>query len=91
LTSSACWSFPGEQQGSISSTNAIERVNAEVVHRAKVVGIFPDSDSPMRLATAALQEQHDESQEGKRHFSQALLSGDGQQLLTNPLTAGVAA
>ena len=58
------------------------------------VGIFPNSDSLLRLATAVLQEQHDEWQDGKRHFSQAslaLLSGDGQQLLTNPLTAGLAA
>jgi putative transposase len=87
-------SFPREHHSSISSTNAIERVNAEVDRRAKVVGIFPNSDSLLRLATAVLQEQHDEWQDGKRHFSQAslaLLSGDGQQLLTNPLTAGLAA
>ena len=87
-------SFPREHHNSISSTNAIERVNAEVDRRAKVVGIFPNSDSLLRLATAVLQEQHEEWQDGKRHFSQAslaLISGDGQQLLTNPITAGLAA
>ncbi len=86
--------FPREHHGSISSTNAIERVNAEVDRRAKVVGIFPNSGSLLRLATAVLQEQHDEWQDGKRHFSQVSwmqLRGDGQKLLTNPLSAGLAA
>ncbi len=86
--------FPLEHHSSISSTNAIERVNAEVDRRAKVVGIFPNADALLRLATAVLQEQHDEWQDGKRHFSQASLMqlrGDGQKLLTNPLSAGLAA
>ena len=48
-------SFPREHHSSIRSTNAIERVNAEVDRRAKVVGIFPNSDSLLRLATAVLQ------------------------------------
>ena len=87
-------SFPREHHSSISSTNAIERVNAEVDRRAKVVGIFPNPAALLRLATAVLQEQHDEWQDGKRHFSQASLaqlSADGQDLLTNPLTAGLVA
>ena len=86
--------FPREHHSSISSTNAIERVNAEVDRRAKVVGIFPHPASLLRLATAVLQEQHDEWQDGKRHFSQASLaqlSADGQDLLTNPLTAWLVA
>jgi transposase-like protein len=33
--------FPVDHWRSISSTNAIERVNAELDRRAKVVGIFP--------------------------------------------------
>lgn len=87
-------SFPREHHSSISSQSAIERVNAEVDRRAKVVGIFPHPASLLRLATAVLQEQHDEWQDGKRHFSQASLaqlSADGQDLLTNPLTAGLVA
>jgi hypothetical protein len=48
----------------------------------------------LRLATAIPQEEHDEWQDGKRHFSQVLLMplrGDRQKLLTNPLSAGLAA
>jgi transposase-like protein len=87
--------FPGDHWHSISSTNAIERVNAELGRRAKVVGVFPNTASLMRLFTAVLQDQHDEWQDGRRHFSQQsmarLLNPDGPPLLTNPLTGGIAA
>jgi transposase-like protein len=87
--------FPVDHWKSISSTNAIERVNAELDRRAKVVGIFPNTASLMRLFTAVLQDQHDEWQDGRRHFSQQsmarLLHPDGPLLLTNPLTGGIAA
>ena len=86
--------FPAEHWTAISSTNAIERVNAEVDRRAKVVGIFPNAASLLRLATAVLQEQHDEWQDGKRAFSQAsmqhLLTGEAGGT-TNLLTEGLAA
>lgn len=85
--------FPREHWSAISSTNAIERVNAEVDRRAKVVGIFPNANSLLRLATAVLQEQHDEWQTGKRAFSQLsmqrLFSSD--DTATNLLTEGIAA
>jgi putative transposase len=86
--------FPEEHWRSISSTNAIERVNAEIDRRAKVVGIFPNAAALLRLTTAVLQEQHDEWQDGRRHFSQqsmARLNPDAPPLLANPLTEGLAA
>jgi transposase-like protein len=86
--------FPREHHRSVSSTNAIELVNAKVDRRAKVVGILPNSASLLRLGTAVLQEQKDEWRDGKRHFSRASLMQlpcDGQKLLTNPLSAGLAA
>ncbi|HVD03399.1 MAG TPA: transposase, partial [Candidatus Dormibacteraeota bacterium] len=86
--------FPTEHWRSIRSTNALERVNAELDRRAKVVGIFPNSASLLRLSTAVLQEQHDEWQDGRCHFSQqsmARLDPANQDRLTNPLTAGLAA
>jgi len=86
--------FPEEHWRSISSTNAIERVNAEIDRRAKVVGIFPNSAALLRLTTAVLQEQHDEWQDGRRHFSQqsmARLNPETPPLLANPLTEGLAA
>jgi putative transposase len=86
--------FPEEHWRSISSTNAIERVNAEIDRRAKVVGIFPNTAALLRLTTAVLQEQHDEWQDGRRHFSQqsmARLNPEAPPLLANPLTEGLAA
>jgi len=86
--------FPPEHWRSIRSTNALERVNAEIDRRAKVVGIFPNSASLLRLSTAVLQEQHDEWQDGRCHFSQqsmARLDPANQDRLTDPLTAGLAA
>jgi len=87
--------FPVDHWRSISSTNAIERVNAELDRRAKVVGIFPNTDSLLRLFTAVLQDQHDEWQDGRRHFSQQsmvrLLHPEAAALLTNPLREGLVA
>ena len=87
--------FPPDHWRSISSTNAIERLNAEIDRRAKVVGIFPNSASLLRLTTAVVQDQHDEWQDDRRLFSQQsmqrLLNPDAPPLLTNPLTEGLAA
>ena len=91
----AYMSFPVDHWRSISSTNAIERLNAEIDRRAKVVGIFPTTASLLRLATAVVQDQHDEWQDDRRLFSQQsmalLLNPEGPPLLTNPLTEGLAA
>ena len=85
--------FPSEHWRSISSTNALERVNAELARRARVVGIFPNSASLLRLSTAVLQEQHDEWQDGKRafpdHTMQRLMHGENTT--TNLITEGIAA
>ena len=54
----------------IASTNPLERLNAEIDRRTRVVGIFPNQVALLRPASAVLQEQHDESQDGKRQFSQ---------------------
>jgi len=87
--------FPVDYWRSISSTNAIERVNAELDRRAKVVGTFPNTASLLRLFTPVLQDQHDEWQDGRRHFSQQsmarVMHPAGPPLLTNPLTEGLVA
>ena len=73
--------FPSEHWRSISSTNVLERLNAEIDRRAKVVGIFPNAAALLRLTTAVLVEQDDEWQDGRRHFSQQSMA---QRLTATP-------
>ena len=58
-------SFPKEIWRQIWSSNPRERLNREIRRRTGVVGIFPDRDSLIRLAGAALTE-HGEWTEGRR-------------------------
>jgi hypothetical protein len=73
----AYMTFPADHWKSISSTNAIERLNAEIDRRAKVVGIFPTTASLLRLATAVVQDQHDECQDDRRLYVMTGLGATG--------------
>lgn len=46
--------FPPEHWRRIRTNNGIERINREIRRRTRVVGTFPDDNSPLRLATARL-------------------------------------
>ena len=46
----------------ISSTNTLERLNREIRRRSSVVGIFPSTDSYIRLITSYLLEYSDDWQ-----------------------------
>jgi transposase-like protein len=63
--------FPKEHWRRINSTNMLERLNKEVKRRTKVVGIFPDQPSVIRLVGTILKEI-DEDWRGaqRRYFSQ---------------------
>ena len=53
----------------ISSTNTLERLNREIRRRSKVVGIFPNKDSYIRLITTYLIENEKERQTGRAYVS----------------------
>ncbi len=59
--------FPLEHQRSLRTTNSLERVNKEIRRRTRVVGVFPNEASCLRLISALLMEISEEWQIGKRY------------------------
>ena len=61
--------FPLEYRRSLRTTNSLERVNKEIRRRTRVVGVFPNEASCLRLVSALLMEISEEWQIGKRYCS----------------------
>jgi transposase-like protein len=59
--------FPLEHRKSIRTTNSLERVNKEIRRRTRVVGVFPNEASCLRLISALLIEISEEWQIGKHY------------------------
>jgi putative transposase len=59
--------FPLEHRRSIRTTNSLERINKEIRRRTRVVGVFPNEASCLRLVSALLMEISEDWQIGKRY------------------------
>ena len=59
--------FPLDHRRSIRTTNTLERINKEIRRRTRVVGVFPNDASCLRLISARLMEISEEWQIGKRY------------------------
>jgi len=64
----AFMTFPRAHWTQIYSTNPLERLNAEIKRRTRVVGIFPNDASITRLVGAMMLEQNDESSLNRRYM-----------------------
>jgi len=61
--------FPLEHRRTIRTTNSLERINKEIRRRTRVVGVFPNEASCLRLVSALLMETCEEWQIGKHYCS----------------------
>jgi putative transposase len=59
--------FPLDHRRLIRTTNSLERINREIRRRTRVVGVFPNEASCLRLISARLMEISEEWQIGKRY------------------------
>ena len=84
--------FPRAHWQKIWSTNPLERINKEIKRRSRVVGIFPNEASAIRLVGAILADLHDEWQATERRYlsehSMATLSPERDTIATAELTPG---
>ena len=62
------FSFPQEHWKKLRTSNLAERVNKEIKRRTKIVGIFPNCDSCLRLVTALLVEMDEEWAQGRAYL-----------------------
>ncbi len=60
--------FPKEHRRRLHSTNTVERLHMEIKRRTRVIGIFPNRASLLRMVGALLQEQDDEWQVAERRY-----------------------
>ena len=66
--------FPIEHCRSIRTTNSLERINREIRRRTRVVGVFPNEASCLRLISALLMEISEEWQIGKQYCVSKMLN-----------------
>ena len=63
------FSFPSSHRPRIRTTNGLERLNQEIKRRTRVVRIFPNRESCLRLISALCVEQSEEWTSGKRYLN----------------------
>ena len=67
----AVLSLPEKYRVRLRTTNGMERLNEEIRRRERVIRIFPNEASALRLIGALLAEQHEVWSTGKRYFDMA--------------------
>ena len=64
----AVFNLPEKYRKRLRTSNSIERLNEELRRRERVIRIFPNEDSLVRLMGAILIEQHEKWSSGKKYF-----------------------
>jgi putative transposase len=68
--------LPGKHRQRMRSTNGLERFHQELERRTRVIRIFPNRASCLRLGTALAMEQSEEWLTGRRYLDMSLLEGE---------------
>lgn len=63
--------FPADYRKKTRTTNSVERLNAEIRRRERVIRIFPNRESVLRLIGALLMDQDEKWASGKKIFDMA--------------------
>jgi len=61
--------FPEKHRRLLRTTNGLERLNREIRRRTRVVGIFPNANSCLRLVTAVAAELSDDWESGRLYLT----------------------
>jgi putative transposase len=73
--------LPRAHHKHMKSTNMLERLNEEIKRRTRVVRIFPNTDSCLRLIRALCVETHESWLEDSRYLNMTLLAEQKKELL----------
>lgn len=82
-------SFPIKYRKKLRTTNGIERLNQEVRRRERVIRIFPNDDSAIRLLGAFLMEHNEKWSTGRNYMDMAVYEIEKDKIL-NPNNIQVA-
>src|SRR5687768_14561322 len=74
-----CLAFPESHRRRIRTTNGLERLNQEIKRRSRVVRIFPNRTSCLRLVSALAVEQSEEWVTSRRYLDMQELEEYGCQ------------
>ncbi len=70
------YSLPLEHRKRMRSTNMIERFNQELLRRSRVIRIFPNDESCLRLFGTMCMEQSEQWRTGYRYLDMSLLTNE---------------
>lgn len=85
-----CVAFPPGHRARIRTTNGLERLNQELKRRTRVVRIFPNPASLLRLVTALAREQSEEWVSGRRYLDMTALQDAPPTSAAAPLAQAAA-
>ncbi len=74
-----CLAFPESHRRRIRTTNGLERLNQEIKRRSRVVRIFPNRESCLRLVSALAIEQSEDWVTGRRYLDMQELEEHRQE------------